>query len=123
MKKEKPKITEKSINVKSTVKDEFYISKMLISFENVNIYNASKNKEEDKINLNEFGKNYEESENNSVNKNEKPILSIINNDDFLNTKKSEKKDINNIFMKSSIFDDFNINIVNNDNNRPLYKTN
>ena len=36
-KAQKAKKIEKSINLKSTVKDEFYISKMVISFENVNI--------------------------------------------------------------------------------------
>ena len=119
-KNEKKKI-EKSINLKSTVKDEFYISKMVISFENVNIYNVSQNNNEDKSNSGEFGKNYEEDE--DYNYNNKPILSLINKDDFLCTKKSEKKNINNLFMKSSKVDDFNINKGDNNNNKPLSKTN
>ena len=91
-KAQKAKKIEKSINLKSTVKDEFYISKMVISFENVNIYNISQNKDENENNnLNEFGKNYQESEENNNNNNEKPILSLINKDDFLNIQKSEKK--------------------------------
>ena len=120
-KNEKKKI-EKSINLKSTVKDEFYISKMVISFENVNIYNVSQNNNEDKSNSGEFGKNYEEDE--DYNYNNKPILSLINKDDFLCTKKSEKKNINNLFMKSSNVDDFNINKGDNNNtNKTLSKTN
>ena len=120
-KAQKAKKIEKSINLKSTVKDEFYISKMVISFENVNIYNISQNKDENENNnLNEFGKNYQESEENN-NNNEKPILSLINKDDFLNIQKSEKKNINNYFMKSSKIDDFNVNKDNNSN--VLYKTN
>ena len=121
-KAQKAKKIEKSINLKSTVKDEFYISKMVISFENVNIYNISQNKDENENNnLNEFGKNYQESEENNNNNNEKPILSLINKDDFLNIQKSEKKNINNYFIKSSKIDDFNVNKDNNSN--VLYKTN
>ena len=95
---------------------------MVISFENVNIYNISQNKDENENNnLNEFGQNYQESEENNDNNNEKPILSLINKDNFLNIQKSEKKNINNYFMKSSKIDDFNVNKDNNSN--VLYKTN
>ena len=110
--------------MKSTVKDELYAYKNVISFENVKIDDVNQNKLDINIDndLKDFGKQYEENEDNSED-NQKPILSINNNNEFFRSKKIQKADSYMNFIKSSKFDEYNKSIDDNYNSQTLYKTN